>query len=180
MDVGQVIQASTTNSLLAQGWREAIRLYALEDPLPELKKTIRKQRLGRGGSKAPTGSDDNEKIKRKGTPLFKYPPGYSTEEVDDEEPDDLFIRRESSTGHRIKKEPSESAAFADMGACERFTDLTGSDSEQPKKKSRLDAFGRSSMRPSTPFRAATQGLSSRPMSMSCATPLSGLKKEVNE
>ncbi len=180
MEVGQVIQASATNPLLAQSWREAMHLYALEDRLPELKKAIRQQRLGKGGPRAPTSSDDIEKIKRKGTPLTKYPPGYSMEEADDEEPDDLFVRQESSTGYRIKKEPSDLASFADMGACERSTDLTGSDSEQPKKKTRLDALGRSSMRPSTPLRAATQGLSSRHMSMSRATPVSGLKKEYDE
>ncbi len=157
-----------------------MRLYALEDPLPELKKTIRQQRLGKGGPKAPTGSDDIEKIKRKGTSLFKYPPSPRVEAVDDEEPEDLFVRQESSTGHRIKKEPGDLASFADTGVRERSTDLTRSDSEQPNKKSRLDALGRSSMRPSTPFRAATQSLGSRHMSLSRATPASSLKKKFDE
>ena len=157
-----------------------MRLYALEDPLPELKKSIRQQRLGRGGPKAPTGSDDVEKIKRKGTPLFKYPPSPRVEAVDDEEPEDLFVRQESGSSQKIKKEPGDLASFADMGVCERSTDLTRSDSEQPNKKSRLDALGRSSMRPSTPLRAATQDLSSRNMSTSRGTPASSLKKEVDE
>ena len=157
-----------------------MRLYALEDPLPELKKSIRQHRLGRGAPKAATGSDDVEKIKRKGTPLFKYPPGPRVEEVDDEEPEDLFVQQGSSTGHRIKKEPDDLASFADMGVCERSTDLTRSDSEQPHKKTRLDALGRSSVLPSTPFRPVTQSLVSRHMSMSRATPASSLQKEVDE
>ena len=181
-EVGEVIQASTTNSELAQGWSEAMRLYALEDPLPELKKTIRQRRLERSKlkPKAPTGIDDVGSVKRKGTPLFKYPPSPRVEEVDDEEPEDLFVRQESSIGHRIKKEPSDLASFANMDVDELSTDLTRSDSEQPQKKSRLDALGRSSMRPSTPLRAATQGLISRYVSTDRATPGSNLEKKVDE
>ena len=179
-EVGRVIRASTTNSKLAHGWEEALHLYAFEDPLPELKKAIHQQKLDRLEQKVPTGSDDVVKPKRKGTSSSKYPPSPRVEEVDDEEPEDLFVRQESSTGHRIKKEPVDLASFADMGVWERSTDLTGSDSEQPKKKSRLDALGRSSTRPSTPLRAATQGLKARHMSMSRATPASSLEKKVHE
>lgn len=176
-EMGQAIQASTGNEELAKGWGQAMLLDALEDPLPELKKIIRQQRLGKGGPKAPIGS---KKIKRKGTPLFKHPLSPRVEEVDDEEPEDLFVQQGSSTSRQIKKEPGDLASFADMSVFERSTDPTRSDSEQPNKKSRLDALGRSSMRPSTPLRATTQGLTSRNMSMSRATPALGLNKIVVE
>ena len=176
-EMGQAIQATTRNKELAKGWSEAMRLYPLEDPLPELKKTMREQRLGKGEPKAATGSD---KIKRKGTPLFKNPPSPRGEEVDDEEPEDLFAQQGTSTGQRIKQEPGDLAAFADMSVFERSTDLTRSDSEQPNKKSRLDTLGRSSMRPSAPLRASTHDLGPRHMSLSRATPASGPNKVVNE
>ena len=176
-ETGQAIQATTRNKELAKGWSEAMRLYSLEDPLPELKKTMREQRLGKGEPKAATGSD---KIKRKGTPLFKNPPNPRVEEVDDEEPEDLFVQQGSSTGQRIKKEPGDLASFADMSVFERSTDLTRSDSEQPHKKSRLDTLGRSSMRPSTPFGAIPQGASSKRISMSRAKSASGLNEIVVE
>ena len=172
MGMGEGIRDSTKTPLLAQGCREAMRLYAMEDPLPELKKAIHKQRLERGHPKVPIGSDGIANNKRKGSPLTKYP--CSMEQSDDEEPEACGFQRESSTGHKIKKEPRESGFFADMNVFEGSTDLTGSDSEQPHKKSRLDAVGRSSVRPSTPLRAATQGMSSR-MSMSRATPASSIK-----
>ena len=176
-DMGQAIQATTKNKELAKGWSEAMHLYPLEDPLPELKKTMREQRLGKGEPKAATGSD---KPKRKGTSMFKNPPSPHVEEVDDEEPEDLFVQQASSTGQRIKKEPGDLAAFADMSVFERSTDTTRSDSEQPHKKSRLDTLGRSSMRPSTPLGASPQGLDLRHMSLSRATPASGLNKVVVE
>ena len=176
-DMGQAIQATTENKELAKGWSEAMRLYPLEDPLPELKKTMREQRLGKGEPKAATGSD---KIKRKGTPLVKNPPGPRVEETDDEEPEDLFVQQGSSTSQRIKKEPGDLAAFADMRVFERSTDSTRSDTEQPHKKSRLDALGRSSMRASNPLGANPRGLDLRHLSMSRATPASGLNETVVE
>ena len=176
-EIGQAIHASTMNEELAKGWSEAMRLYALEDPLPELKNIIRQQRLGKAEPKARTGSD---KAKRKGTPLFKNPPSPRVEQVDDEEPDDLCVQQGSSTGQRIKKEPGDLASFADMSVFERSIDLTRSDSEHPHKKSRLDTLGRSSMRPSTPLGTILQGACSKRISMSRAKSASGLNETVVE
>ena len=178
MGIGEGIRDSTKTPLLAQGCREAMRLYAMEDPLPELKKAIHKQRLERGHPKISIGSDDIANIKRKGNPLSKNP--CSMEQSDDEEPEACGFHQESSAAHKIKEEPRESGLFVDMNVFEGSTDLTRSDSEQPHKKSRLDTLGRSSMRPSTPLRAATQGMSSGHMSMSRATPASDTKIIVNE
>lgn len=100
-------------------------LDALENPLPELKKIIRQQRLGNGGPKAPIGGKE---IKRKGAPLFKHPLNPRVEAVDDEKPKDLFFQQGSNTSQQIKKEPGDLASFADMSIFERSTDLTRSNS----------------------------------------------------
>lgn len=185
LEMGQVIQASTGNEKLAQGWSEAMRLYEFEDPLPELKRIIRQDRLEKAKPKSSAMSDGVEKLKRKGTPLFKcpplprvLPPLPRVEDVDDEEPGDLVIQQGGRIRQpKIKKEPSDSASFADMSVFERSTDLTRSDSEQPNKRSRLDTLSRSSMRPTTPLRATPRDLSSRHMSMKQATPAS-IKEEI--
>ena len=194
LEMGQAIQASTSNKKLAQGWSEAMRLYELEDPLPELKRVIRQDRLEKAKPKSSAMSDGVEKLKRKGTPLFKdppfprvppplprvLPPFPRVEDVDDEEPGDLIIQQGGIIRQPIKKEPGDSASFADMSVIERSTDLTRSDSEQPNKKSRLDTLGRSSMRPSTPLRPTPRDLSSRHMSLSRAAPASSLEKIIDE
>lgn len=177
-ELGEGYTKSTDNPLHAQGWRQAIRLYALTNPLPELKKAVHQQRLERGHPKAPTGIDEIANIKRKGTPLSKY--SRIVEESDDEEPEAWSVRQQSSTGDKIKKEPGESGIFTNMNVGEASTDLTTSNSEQPQKKSRLDTLGRSSTRPSTPLRAATQGLSSTHMAMDRATPALALKVMIDE
>ena len=178
MGMGEGIGDSTKTPLLAQGCREAMRLYAMDDPLPELKKAIHKQRLERGHPKVPIGSDDIANIKRKGSPLSKYP--CSMEQSDDEEPEACGFPQESSIGYKIKKEPRESGFSMDKSVFEGSTDLTGSDSEQPHKKTRLNTLGRSSMRPSTPLRAATQGMSPGHMSTSRATPAPSTKNIIDE
>ena len=178
LEMGQAIQASTGNEKLSQGWGEAMRLYELEDPLPELKRIIRQDRLEKAKPKSSTMSDGVGKLKRKGTPLCKYPPSPLVEEVDDEEPEDLFVRQGGGTGQRIKREPSDLASFADMSVFERSTNLTRSDSEQPNKKSRLNTLGRSSVRPPTPLRKSRR-LSLTHTSMNQATPAS-IEKIIDE
>ena len=157
-DIGQVIQISTSNSPLARAWDEAIRLLAKEDPLLELKEKIRLYRLERSSSKARGEDVDVELPKRKGTPTFRYPPGSIREEADDDESDELFLRPGCSAGVMVKEEPSDSHCFANLDEYDRRRDSFYLESGHSRKKSRLDAVGRFSMRPSLPSKSATPGL----------------------
>ena len=79
---------------------------------------------------------------------------YGMDETDDEEPKAGGLQQRSSTSNNIKKEPRESSSFHDMNAGEASTDIRGSNSEQPEKKSRLDEMNSFSVMPSV--RAGSQ------------------------
>ena len=167
-DLGEAFTLSTKNPLHAQAWREAIRLYGLRDPLPDLKQAILQQRSEKGHPKASTGCDNILNIKRKGTPMCKN--SYSMDETDDEEPKAGGFQQRSSTSNNIKKEPRESSSFNDMNAGECSTDIRGLNSEQPEKKSRLNEMNSSSVMPSTTPRAGSQSQMSFHMSKHRDTP----------
>ena len=178
IDLAQAISETTSSPLLAQAYREAFRLLALDDPLPDVKKAVRQLRRERGHPKGFIGSDDIANIKRKGIPLSKC--SQSMEECDDEEPEAWFVGQGSSTGQTIKKEADESSLVIDMNAGDGFTDTRTSTSGQPQKKSRLDTLDCSSMRTSAPLKAHTQNLTSECMPVSRATPASSVKEIVDE
>lgn len=88
--------------------------------------------------------------KRKRTGMaFKYPPGYTKEEVDEEESDNLFLRPGAEP--KIKNEFSDSSSSAEIDALYDDPDppipVRGG---QQSKRSKADTTGRFSTRPNTP------------------------------
>ena len=155
LDMGRAIRSSTSNSSLAKAWSEYIAQYKGDQigewkELDHWKARLHAQRLER----APYGVK-KEKLpvrkkhqKRKGTPVFRYPPGYCNEELDDEEPDDLFLPKE------IKREPMDSFSLDEVDALYDDADQPYRTSSQSSKRSKLDVSGRFSTRPSTPLGAS--------------------------
>ena len=163
IDMGRAIRDSTANRLLAKAWMEYIcqykgdKIFEWKD-LDHWKATLRAQLL----NKNPPGGVKKERLpvggmpegrKRKGTPKFKYPPGYHNEELDDEESDDLFLPKENTAGPKIKRESHNSISSEEMNALYDDPDPPYPTSSQPSKRSKLNLSGRFSMRPSTPLRA---------------------------
>ena len=184
-EFGEVIRLSTTNSLLAEAWREAMQYQETGKILSYFKGRLRQQRPERFQSKAPTATA-SEKCKHKGTLKFKSPPGYRREEVDDEESSDLFVQEENNSTPKIKQEFSDSTS-AEMEGLYEDTDIT-TQPEPVSKRSKTNLARRFSVRPvyvrpGTPFRSgAVYPFSSKMrQSVSRATPMVRAKKEdVNE
>lgn len=187
IDMGRAIRDSTTNASLAKAWREYIGQYKgnkiLEwKYLNHWKAKLHAQRLdqstpGAMKKERPYPAKVPEGRKRKGTPTFKYPPGYRNEELDDEEPDDLFLRQEDAGGPKIKHEPNGSISSEEMEALYADPDVSYPTSSRSSKRSKLDSSGRFSMRPSTP----SNGRFGTPISSSLRheTPLNMTNKKVD-
>ena len=154
-DLGKAIYASTQNPKLKQAWKDASEHS--KDGLEYCKLRLRQQELGRGESKVPSIESKAaptykapEKRKRKGTPTFKYPPGYAEENVDDEESEDLFLKPGEP---RIKTENSNWMFSAEMIELSDESDPpSGVLEAQHSKRSKTDTTGRFSSRPATPPR----------------------------
>lgn len=164
LDIGRLIRSSTSNSVLAKAWSEYIAQYKgdLTGEWKELdywKARLHAHRQERAPcrvkkEKLPVGKK-HQMFKRKGTPTFKYPPGYGNEELDDEEPDDLFLPKDNVTQPQIKPEPMNSFSSYEVDAL--YDDDTAPlyrKSSQSSKRSKLDVSGRFSTRPSTPLGAS--------------------------
>lgn len=162
LDMGRVIRSSTSNSLLAKAWCQYIAQYKGDQigewkELDHWKARLHAQRLekapcGLKKDKLPVGKKQ-QGFKRKGTPVFRYPPGYRNEEVDDEEPDDLFLPKEDIAQPKIKQEPKNSLSSDEIDALYDDPDPPYRTSSQSSKRSKLDVCGRFSKRPSTPLGA---------------------------
>ena len=187
IDMGRAIQDSTMNPSLAKAWKEYTSQYKghkiLEwKELDHWKARLHAQRLDQttpGGVKKERLHTERgpDARKRKGTPIFKYPPGYHNVELDDEESDDLFLPQGHAAGPKIKHEPNHSISSEEMEALYADPDPPYPTSSQSSKRSKLDSSGRFSMKPSTPFsgRLGTP----MPSSMRNATPFNAAKKKVD-
>lgn len=185
--MGRAIRDSTTNSSLAKAWREYIGQYKgnkiLEwKYLNHWKARLHAQRLdqstpGPMKKERPHPGKVPEGRKRKGTPIFKYPPGYRNEELDDEESDDLFLPQGAAAGPKIKHEPKDSISSEEMEALYADPDPSYPTCSQSSKRSKLDSSGRFSMRPSTP----SNGRLGTPMSSSLRheTPFNSTNKKID-
>lgn len=160
-DLGKAIYASTQNPVLKQAWKDASEHS--KDGLEYCKLRIRQQDLGRAESKVSSIESKAapkfkvpEKRKRKGTPTFKYPPGYAREDVDDEESEDLFLKPGEP---KIKTENSKSMSSAEMDAlCDEPDPPFGLSEGQQSKRSKTDTTGRFSTRPTTPLKDCVFGM----------------------
>lgn len=190
IDMGRAIRDSTRNPLLAKAWTEYIGQYKGDKildwkDLDHWKTRLYAQRRDKntagGVNKERLPADSmSEGRKRKGTPRFKYPSGYCNEELDDEESEHLFIPKENTTGPKIKQEPYNSISSEEMDALYGGPDPPWLTSSQPNKRSKLDLFGRFSMRPSTPSRDDTGRLTTPMSSAVChGTPLQSTKKKTD-
>ena len=191
--MGRAIRDSTGNSSLTRAWTEYTSQYQGDKIfewkyLDHWKARLHAQRMDQGTpggvkkERLPAGRM-SEGRKRKGTPQFKYPPGYHNEEVDDEESEHLFLPRDNSAGPKIKQETNYSISSDEMDALYSGPDPPYLSSSQSSKRSKLDFSGRFSLRPSTPLRAGTGGLATpRSSSTRHATPFQTTsdKTDVNE
>lgn len=188
--MGRAIRDSTTNPLLAKAWKEYITQYKGDKIsdwkyLDHWKTRLHAQRMDKttpGGVKKERLAAGRmpEAHKRKRTPPFKFPPGYRNEEVDDEEPDDLFLPRGDTAGPKIKQESNNSISLEEMDALYGDSDPPYLTSSQSSKRSKLDLSGRFSIRPSTPLRAGTGRLATpMPSSVRHGTPFQSTNKKID-
>ena len=167
LDMGRAIRSSTSNSSLAKAWSEYIAQYKGDQigewkELDHWKARLHAQRLDKALDKAPYRADKGKlpvgkkhvRFKRKGTPTLRYPPGYCNEELDDDEPDDLFLPKDNIAQPKIKREPMNSLSSDEVDALYDDADPPYRTSLQSSKRSKLDVSGRFSKRPSTPLGAS--------------------------
>ena len=190
LDVGKAIRSSTTKYLLAKAWSEYIGQYKGDKigkwkTLDDWKTKLHAQRLdptlnGIKKEKMPVGKK-YQMPKRKGTPTFRYPPGYCNEEMDDDEPDDFFLSKENVAGPKIKRE-SDSFSSDEIDALYDDADPPYLTSSQSSKRNKLDLSGRFSMRPSTPLGGGAGKFTTPMASVRRGTPTSWINKnlDVNE
>lgn len=188
IDMGRAIRSSTTNLLLAKAWSEYIDQYK-GDKIHEWKyldhwkarlNAQRPERTSTKGSKKekmPLGKK-YQALKRKGTPTFRYPPGYRNEEMDDEESDDLFLPKGDPAGPKIKRESINSFSSEEIDALYDDADPPYPTSSQSSKRSKLDLSGRFSIRPSTSSRADTSKLTTAMPSLHRGMPSQSTNKNI--
>lgn len=189
IDMGRAIRSSTTNRSLAKAWSEYIdqykggSIFAWKD-LDYWKKNLHAQHPDR----TPTGGAKKGKLpvgkvcrglKRKGTPEFKYPPGYRNEALDDEEPEDLFLPQGNPAGPKIKRESINSFSSEEMDALYDDADPPYPTFSQSSKRSKVDSSGRFSMRPFTPLAAGPGKLVTPRPSVLRGTPYQSINKNID-
>ena len=180
-DLGRAIRISTSNPLLAKAWKECLEWKSLDC----WKARLQAQRLDNStpeGFKKQSLSAEKmpKERKRKGTPIFKYPPGYRNEQIDDEEPDDIFLPKANAAGSKIKQEYNDSISPDEMDAL--YGDAVSSypTPSQSSKRSKLDLSGRSSARPLTPFTTRnSRPTTATPYSLRHGTPYQPTKKKID-
>lgn len=138
-----------------------------------------KRELAKKSKKVSREVNEPANRKRKGTPTFKYPPGYTRESVDDDEGADIFLPPADSAGQKIKKEFGDGMTPAEIDEMYEDSDppfprrtvesskrskLNGDSdppfprrTDEPSKRSKLNGAGRFSTRPVTPVKK--EGLS---------------------
>lgn len=184
IDMGRAIRDSTANILLAKAWTEYIDQYKGDmfsewKYLDHWKARLHAQRLDKI-TRGEVKKERPEGRKRKGTPIFKYPPGYRNEESDDDESDDLFLPKESTTAPKIKRESNISISSEEMYALYGDSEPPYRTSSQSSKRSKHDLSGRFSVRPSTPLRAGTGRLETpMPSSIRQGKPFQSTNKKID-
>ena len=189
VDMGRAIRDSTSKPLLAKAWKEYTDQYkddqSLEwKSLDHWKARLRAQHLN---NSTPEGFKNEslsaEKMpkdrKRKGTPNFKCPPGYRNEELDDEEPNDVFLSWVNAAGSKIKQEPNNSLSSDEMDALYGDRDPSYPTRSQSSKRSKLDLSGRSSARPLTPSISRNSRPTTATPSLRHGTPYKSTKKKID-
>ena len=132
-------------------WKARLHAQRLDRTTPATPGRFKKERMPAGNLP--------ECRKRKGTPVFRYPPGYRNEPFDDEESDDLFLPKDNIPGPKIKQESINSISSAEIDALYDDPDLPYTTSSQSSKRSKVDLSGRFSVKPPpTPLRAGTASL----------------------
>ena len=189
IDMGRAIRDSTSKPLLAKAWKEYTGQYKggqiLEwKSLDFWKARLHAQRLDNstpGGFKKEGLSAEKmpKDRKRKGTPNFKYPPGYLNEELDDEEPDDVFLPKANAAASKIKQESSNSISSDEMDALYGDAGPPYPTPSQSSKRSKLDPSGRFSARSLTPsISRNSRPTTATPSSLRHGTPYQSTKKKI--
>lgn len=155
-EMGKAIRESTTNPLIAKAWDEAI--FFKDKPIDigywkrrlAAKEKARVSASGEKGGMLPEGQQ-LENRKRKGTPKFRFPPGYAREKVDDDEGGDLFIPlADDAANPKMKNEFSDSLSSAEIDALYEDPDPPYPRRAEANKRKKLDVAGRFSVHPQTP------------------------------
>lgn len=159
-EMGTAIRESTTNPLLARSWDEAIDCEKFHRGVAWWKEKLmlradnsQDAKIGKG-LPANDGCDktkSDRKLcgsrKRKGTPDFKFPPGYARVEADDDEGGNLFLPlAKDVTGPKIKNEFSD-AVSAEIDALYENPDPTYLRRPESNKRRNLGVEGHFSVPP---------------------------------
>ena len=180
-DLARAIRNSTPNPLLAKAWKESLEWKSLD----HWKARLHAQRLDNstpeGFKKESLSAEKMPKDrKRKGTSNFKYHPGYRDEQIDDEEPNDIFLPKTNAAGSKIKQEYNNLISSDEMDALYGDADSSYPTPSQSSKRSKLDLSGRSSARPLTPFISRnSRPTTATPSSLRHGTPYQSTKKKID-
>ncbi len=166
--MGKAVRASTTNPLLAKSWDEAIDCEEWNRGIGWWKeKLVSKDKAGFRArhthnackeKEMPSSDGSVEKLsehklcksrKRKGTPDFKLPPGYTRVEEDDDEGDLFLPPPEDATSPHIKKEVG-SLSSPNFGTLYGNLDPTHPERGESNKRSKLGSAFRASTPPLIP------------------------------
>lgn len=168
--MGKAIRESTTNPLLAKSWDEAIDCEEWNRGIGWWKeKLVSKDTAGfraghthnackETGVRSSDGSVEKlsehtsyKSRKRKGTPDFKLPPGYTRVEEDDDEGDLFLPPTEDATSLHIKKEVGSSSS-TELDTLSGNLDPTHPGRGGSNKRSKLGSAFRASTPPQIPVR----------------------------
>ncbi|KAL6718798.1 hypothetical protein ACLMJK_003032 [Lecanora helva] len=149
--LGKVIQETTVNTLLAEAWREAIMNVHKGQSIAYWKKRLAIHNIRGLRRRVTPGSR-----KRNRSPQTQIPPGYASQEMDDddEEPGS-FLPLRNEIEPKIKDEFPHSSSFAE-------TNLT----DKCKKRGKFGVASRFYAQPKTPKDGESQ---SRPITPIAAT-----------
>lgn len=162
--MGEAIRESTDNPLLAKACCEAIQYLESKKGTKYWKDRLSaKERARLRAAENPGGlyeGKQSESRKRKGTPRFKFPPGYAREEADDDEGGDIFLSlAEDKNGPKIKNEFSDSTPLTGIEPLHEEPDRLYPRRAESSKRNKLDLAGRFSLHSQEPVR---EGGRSRP------------------
>ena len=144
VSLGTVIRATTPNPLLAEAWNLAITSLGDDKDIGFWKDKLAAKEMAQLSGGDLHDRNPVETRKRKGTPIFKLPPGYAMEDaVDDDELVVTFLQPGENAGPKTKSEFIGSSNTGTMEELYKDNDSPDSQrTDERNKRSRLDSVGR--------------------------------------
>ena len=119
MDIGSVIRDTTPNPLLAKAWEEALAHEEMYDHIAYWKDRLFAHQIARRG-------DDLGDRKRKSSQVKRLLSADKTDNVDDDEGDSLFIKKEVSDPMTTFRDDGDTLSLAHSESPSKRTKLSGS------------------------------------------------------